>query len=391
MQTATQLEDSRPQIDTPLRIKSSANVPSRIGRQSKDEHIKSNAFSPAAFAQSGSLIKQVSSPQKKNIRDSDATSKQPKLQHEADITTSLKDYTMLAFSSKRAGKREVEASAYISLAVIYDNQGNLKKGIENYKLYLDIMSSIGDVSGQCLAYNCIGVSYMLLAAPVSDRGISATALAPSLMSLSLKINEMEEKLEEEEGAEGGEAGTASSSSKAKKARYIQEAIAAHEKHLEIADAGGAFVAHTNLGLAHAMAGEVTAAARHHQDALRSSIKMQSIYGQSIAVGNLGLLAMLKGDKTTARTCFEQHVQLIQALQDPEAEVNAWKMLARLAIAEENHGDAVQSLEQARLIASRNKLFSELRRIHCLIGDSQTALQFGDFLSSMAASAAASSS
>ena len=127
-------------------------------------------------------------------------------------------------------------------------------------------------------------------------------------------------------------------SKKKKAEYIQEAIVAHLKHLDVADAGGAFVAHTNLGLAYSMCGEISNAAKHHQDALRSSIKMQSIYGQSIAVGNLGLLAMLKGDKTTARTCFEQHVQLIQALQDPEAEVNAWKLLACLAIEEDNHAD-----------------------------------------------------
>ncbi len=51
--------------------------------------------------------------------------------------------------------------------------------------------------------------------------------------------------------------------------------------------------------------------------------MQTLYGQSIAVGNLGMLAMIKGDFVTSRTCFEQHLQLVQTLIDPESEVNAW--------------------------------------------------------------------
>jgi len=69
-------------------------------------------------------------------------------------------------------------------------------------------------------------------------------------------------------------------------------------------------------------------AKLHQDALRTAIKMQSVYGQSVAVGNLGMLAILKADYSTARTCFEQHLNLVQALQDREAEVKAWKMVLR---------------------------------------------------------------
>ena len=80
--------------------------------------------------------------------------------------------------------------------------------------------------------------------------------------------------------------------------------------------------------------------------------MQTLYGQSIAVGNLGNLALLKHDHTTARTCFEQHLQLVQALLDPEAEVNAWVMLAKLCNSEENFLDALENLEQARKIAAR---------------------------------------
>lgn len=57
--------------------------------------------------------------------------------------------------------------------------------------------------------------------------------------------------------------------------------------------------------------------------------MQTLYGQAIAVGNLGLLASLKRDWPTARTCLEQHLQLVQALLDSDAEINAWKLIAAL--------------------------------------------------------------
>lgn len=73
-----------------------------------------------------------------------------------------------------------------------------------------------------------------------------------------------------------------------------------------------------------MLGDLTSAAKNHQDALRIAIKMQTLYGQSIgwwtihhtytfwrlkiydiAVGNLGNLALLKSDFATAKTCFDQ--------------------------------------------------------------------------------------
>lgn len=359
MEQATQLEDLRPQIDTPLRIKGPANLPSRNDRLSKDDFIKINAFSPFAYSQIEKLLE--------NQPNTWKAKKEPNVEREGASTTAIRDQTMLAFSSKRAGKFEVEASAYLSLALVYDNLGKLKKAIENYKLYLDVVIKIKDVPGQVLAWNCIGVNYMLLASPPSDAGVSnSTVNENSDFDETVDMN----------GTDTLSSSTAKAT--ARKRKYIQEAINAHNEQLKIADSGGIFVGHTNLGLTYAMIDDPVNAAKHHQDALRTAIKMQSIYGQSIAVGNLGLLAMLKGDNTTARTCFEQHVQLIQALQDPEAEVNAWKLLANLLIKEENHEAAIDALHQAREIAAKNKLNSELRRIHCLIGESSSANSFIDY-------------
>jgi hypothetical protein len=124
-ESVTQLADIQPQIDTPIRvlIPNTTNAPARISKSSRDEYIRTNAFSPKALASALSNTLQAigpssrisSLPTLKSSTSSDA---------EAKIKTSIHDYTTLAFSSHRAGKRDIEASAYISLGVIYDNLGN---------------------------------------------------------------------------------------------------------------------------------------------------------------------------------------------------------------------------------------------------------------------------
>jgi Flp pilus assembly protein TadD len=165
--------------------------------------------------------------------------------------------------------------------------------------------------------------------------------------------------------------------------YLQEAIVYHGKHLEFGpDNGGRFVANSNLGLCLGMLGEVAGSAKHHQDSLRIAIKMQTLYGQAIAVGNLGMLALLRSDLATSRTCFEQHLQLVQALLDPAAEINAWKLLARLNTLEGRHAETLESLDQARRVATREGHMNELRRINCLVGLAKAGLEFDSFSESL---------
>lgn len=57
---------------------------------------------------------------------------------------------------------------------------------------------------------------------------------------------------------------------------------------------------------------------------------QSASAQSVAVGNLGTLAMRQGDRQTAQACLEQHLQLVQQLGDWQGEINAWSKMAQLA-------------------------------------------------------------
>jgi hypothetical protein len=48
------------------------------------------------------------------------------------------------------------------------------------------------------------------------------------------------------------------------------------------------------------------------------------------------------------------------------------------VVQENHLDALEDLEEARRIAEKEGYLNELRRIHCLVGVSRGALQFGEF-------------
>lgn len=292
---ATQLADTRPQVDTPLRVAIPVNVPERQLKLKKDQFIYLNVYSPAAFASARKHKEAILSDNYENlVKKIKAPGIVPvNMEHDALLKNSIKDFSVLAISSKRAEKKDVEATAYASLGVINDNQGLYLPAIENYKSYLAICEDIEDIAGIACASNCIGVNYLLLTVPQSDAGSTQSS-----SSLSPESKE-----------------------------YLNKAIYFHMKHLEVGpDAGGHFVAHTNLGLCHAIMGDLSAAAKHHQDALRIAIKMQTLYGQSIAVGNLGLLAMMKNDYSTAKTCFDQHLQLVQALQDPEAEIQAWKLV-----------------------------------------------------------------
>ena len=48
----------------------------------------------------------------------------------------LKDYAILAFACKRAGKSRDEGRAYYSTGVLYDNLGKYKSAITQYKKFL---------------------------------------------------------------------------------------------------------------------------------------------------------------------------------------------------------------------------------------------------------------
>ena len=306
----TQLADRYPQIDAPLRVEPppSMKAPIRKDAPSRDAHIRRSAFAPAAATIKRDVLKALGAvddaatfldprtAEGKKLRSLDRAVPDPAARGPFD--TKISNFRHLAFSSRRAGRRETEAQAYFSIGVMHDNEGQFDEALRAYGQFLQVARDIDDVEKEALAYNAMGVDEMAAACPAKTTGEGFGAAALSDQSVE----------------------------------RLERAVALHERHLAIADAGGRFAAFTNLGLCRGALGDADGAARHHQDALRLAIELESSSGQSIAVGNLGSLAMRRGDLATARPCVEQHLQLARALGDAGAEVHAHLKLGHLAAA-----------------------------------------------------------
>ena len=296
----TQLADRYPQIDAPLRVEPppSMKAPIRKDAPSRDAHIRRSAFAPAAATIKRDVLKALgavddaatfldpSTKEGKKLRSLDRAVPDPAARGPFD--TAVSNFRHLAFSSRRAGRRETEAQAYFSIGVMHDNAGQFDEALRAYGQFLQVAREIEDPAAEALAYNAMGVDEMAAACPAKTNGEGFGAAALSDQSVE----------------------------------RLERAVKLHERHLAIADAGGRFAAFTNLGLCRGALGDADGAARHHQDALRLAIELESSSGQSIAVGNLGSLAMRRGDLATARPCVEQHLQLARSLGDAGAEVDA---------------------------------------------------------------------
>jgi hypothetical protein len=57
-------------------------------------------------------------------------------------------------------------------------------------------------------------------------------------------------------------------------QLLEKAVLLHKEHLAVADEGGQFVAHSNLGLCCGELRDFASAARHHQEALKLAIQLQ---------------------------------------------------------------------------------------------------------------------
>ena len=142
---------------------------------------------------------------------------------------------------------------------------------------------------------------------------------------------------------------------------LLQAIDCHQRHLSLSDEGGHFVALSNLGLSHLLLyhirksiralrarvqggwerrreeeatssfQDVETSLQYHQKALRSSISLQSVYGQALSLGNVGLISLFllkeqervgvqaedqdqaQRDKEVIRNCLDQHTHLLSVL------------------------------------------------------------------------------
>jgi tetratricopeptide (TPR) repeat protein len=355
---ATQLAEQFPQIDSPLRVEPPVEMkaPRRLVTTTRDQQIRSTAFSPQAYKQRELTLATIaadpgSAPTLLSADSPIRARKGPVAQQDqASFRTAVANYTTLAFSSQRAGKLQMEAQAYFAIGVTYDNMGSYKDALDAYRKFLATCKKSGDAVSEALAYNCMGVDCMHIARPPAE-------------GAQFEADELSEEA----------------------VASLTRAIAHHEAHLAIADDGGKFMARTNVGLCYGMLGDHLAAARHHQEALRIAIQLQSFSGQSISVGNLGALAIRQGDFATAKPCMEQHLQLVQSLKDFSAEINAWLQLGHLEKHEGNFEEAIHCYEQANQIAEQQGEIGTLKRVNCHIGMARGSLALNKHMEKLAAS------
>ncbi|TMW63112.1 hypothetical protein Poli38472_002053 [Pythium oligandrum] len=349
----TQLAEAAPQLDLPQRIDApdSIKTPPRIFAPTRDDRVRKTTFSPHAtalhklrhqirhsFENGDELVAKLACCSTQKLREKD-TAVSAKL---------TKEYTMLAESSKRAGRHDAECTAHLCLGIIYDNVEDYTKAIECYLLVLSISESTQQKLFTALAANCIGVNYQLMSCGTKEYTYTGKFV---------------------------DAGN----------RHLQNALVYHQKHVEAGDDAGKFVAHLNLGLTYGSLGDPNEAARHHQEALRLSIRLNSAYGQSLAVGNLGLLASRQNDLETATACMEQHLQLVQSVNDRSSEAFAWIQLGLLAGRTGDHDKAVRAFDQAYKIAQEVGEVGTVKQCSCYLGIARARLQMVAYVKHLTAS------
>lgn len=119
-----------------------------------------------------------------------------------------------------------------------------------------------------------------------------------------------------------------------KPEFYKEAIEFHNKHKEIADVAGKFLAHINLGIIYNNVGDHEKATINHHFALRYAVQMSSVAGQSVAIGNLGKVGgknmqttMLNQDKM--QMFVERYLELSNELKYRKGESGAYLQLGEL--------------------------------------------------------------
>ncbi|OMJ94639.1 hypothetical protein SteCoe_2130 [Stentor coeruleus] len=256
------------------------------------------------------------------------------LEKKTTISKRLKDYSMLAFACKRAGKTRDEGRAYYSMGVLYDNMNNYTKAISSYEKFLTVCQSIGDSHGEALAYNCIGVDYHHMA-----------ELDPN------------------------------------KTQFWDESINYHTKHKEIADVPGKFLAHINLGLLYNRLGDNERAAINHQFALRYAIQMSSVAGQSVAIGNLGQIgySKLNGDNEKLKMFAERYLNLSHELKNRKGESGAYQQLGNISLSLGDFDTSTKNFYRAMKIAEEIQDKDMAESARCNFGVANASLKMDEHM------------
>lgn len=237
------------------------------------------------------------------------------------VRNSLRDHATLARASQRAGDTNAEARAHFARGVLHDAEGALDAAIAAYTLYLAACRRAGDVAGELVAYNHLGIDYQV-------RG---------------------------------------------DADSLHAAVACHTRHAEMADAAGQFVAHHNIGLCMAALGQDDVAAQHFEQALRLATERGDAAGEALAAGQLGAALGRLQDSTLARQLIERRMAIAESLGSTAERAVAYRQLGELCASlgdvEGARAHFERSIEWMR-VADPRAACKALCDLGCLVADAK---------------------
>lgn len=219
----------------------------------------------------------------------------------------IRDRELKAEASRRAGLPMAEAVALLGVAILHDNVGEHAAAVAAYGRAARMLEALPGAPD----------------ADDSDTAAAAQALCVAYNGLASAHQRM--------GPE-----------------HARHAVYYHAKHRDAAagDRAGLFVAHTNLGLAYAAAGQPGLALTNHRHALRFAILSGSVAAQSAALGNLGGAEEADHHLATARACVERRAQLSAELGEAGEAAAALAHLGHIADQQGELGEAVAFHERA---------------------------------------------
>ena len=117
---------------------------------------------------------------------------------------------------------------------------------------------------------------------------------------------------------------------------------------------------------------------------RYAIVMSSLVGESLACGNLGMVATRKGDRKTAKACLDRHLKLATALKDTKAQLDASEILGAIANEGGQFAEAASYFEQSRMLAidAGNSKSAALSK--CKMGMAKGNAQYEDYIANVVA-------
>mmetsp|Transcript_41238 Transcript_41238/g.94877 ORF Transcript_41238/g.94877 Transcript_41238/m.94877 type:complete len:448 (-) Transcript_41238:3-1346(-) len=258
----------------------------------------------------------------------------PLPEEKAAIMNRIKDLDHLIFACRRASKQREEGRAHFSLGVLRDNLGHFRKAIDSYGNFLKICQQCGDGQGSALAYHCLAVDYQLL----GQNDSSTTSSGAADVESSREPASAEDAIIED--------GRSSDLSK-RAIDWFRKSIAYHNKHREVSDAVGKFVAHLNMGLAYSTLGERESSTVNFQYALRYALQLQSLEGQSLAIGSLSFSkGMYENDAEKMRALIERYVDLCDALKQSRNQAAAFRKLGIIAGQQGDNDQSIDYFQQA---------------------------------------------